>query len=412
MPIFTQTLIQGQGAAFTVTLNPPAAFEGTEALAATVSTGGTDAALLTLTPTWSAGQTAGSYTRVDLAYTSEQAASLAPGYYVVTTTLADNSAALAWGLLTVLSAPGQQPAQDFLVSPAEVLGLLPDVATATTLASLPRVIGAATDAIRRYCSRNFTRVTVTKEFRPSYEGLVRLDEIPVNQVLRIAAGRDNALSITGPSTAQIASVRSAFTGDLDSGLTATGLILSSTSSAVATETTLLYADYPTLASLAAAVNAVGGWQATTQAGYSPWPSTELVGTDAAQGALSGAMLDVYSEDVAMERLDPFTGMLQLGTGLYGSSLNTPAWGPDWGQFATPRFPTRVRVTYDAGFATIPSPVVMAAIEIIQAAFSRLATDQALRSETADDYSYTLRDQLDAIPESARKALAPYRIYNA
>ena len=417
MAIFTATLIQGAGNTFVVTLNPPAAFQGTENLAASVSSGGTATAITTTTPTWASGQTAGAYTIVNLPFTATQAAALAPGYYVVIITLADSTAPLAWGLLEVVSGPSASPnpVQDFLVTPAEVLGLVPDLCAAGYLADLPRVITSATQAIRKYCSRNFTRTTMTKEFYPNYQGQIRLDEIPVNEVIRIATGRDAALWIVGPSNAQIANVRFAYTGDYDSGIVNTGLILTSTASAITTTTTLLFATYTTIQALATAINAVSGW--TTQVGntYGLWPSTELVGADSAQGALvgSGCRLDVYSQDAALERLDANTGMIWLGGGIYGSNLNTPAWGPDWMQFLpSQQSPQRVKVTYDAGFTTIPSPVVMAAIETIQAAFARLTTDQIIKSETADAYSYQLRDQLDFIPDAAKHALATYRIFNA
>ena len=417
MAIFTATLIQGAGDTFTVALNPPAAFQGTENLSASVSSGGTAAASLTITPTWVPGQTAGAFTLVYLPFTATQAAALAPGYYVVILTLADATAPLSWGLLEVVSGPSvsPNPIQDFLVSPAEVLGLVPDLCAASYLADLPRVITAATQAIRKYCSRNFTRTTMTTEFRPNYEGMIRLDEIPVNEVIRIATGRDGALWIVGPSTAQIANVRFAYTGDYDSGIVNTGLILTSTASAVTTTTTLLFATYATVQDLAAAINAVAGWSTQVTAGYALWPSTELVGADSAQGALtgSGCQLDIYSRDASLERLDPNTGMIWLGGGFWGNSLNTPAWGPDWQQFLpTQQAPTRCKITYDAGFTTIPSPVVMAAIETVQAMFSRLQTDQIIQSETADAYSYTLRDQLDFLPDSAKHALATYRIFNA
>lgn len=412
MPISTVTAIQGQGVSYTQTLSS-STFQGTETLTASVSTGGTATALLTLTPTWASGQTTGSYGRVSLAFTSAQTASLTPGYYVVQTSLADSTSALAWALLEVVAAAGQSPTYDWLTTPAEVLGLVPDLVSTENLADLPRAIGAATDSIRRYCNRWFTRRTMTKEFTPNIYGQVRLDEIPVNAVTRIATTRDNAIQVKGPSSAQLASVKMAFTGDYDSGITVTGLTLTSTASAVTTTTTLSFSTYTTITALAAAIRAVSGWSATVSGNYGSWPTSELVGLDAAQGALTadGAWLDVYSEDASLERLHPETGMLWLRTGY--SSLDSPAWGPTWMDAApSRRVPTRVKITYDAGYTTLPSPVVIATIETVQALFGRMATDQVLQSEHAADYSYTLKDQIDFLPDSVKHALAPYRIHNA
>lgn len=413
MSIFVGQLIQGQAMTLALTTSV-GAFQGNEVLTGTVSTGGTDAAILTLAPTWLAGQVAGSYKLVNVPFTAVNTAVLAPGYYVLQVSLADSTAALAWGLLEVVAAAGQSPLYDWLIQPAEVLGQVPDIVTVDNLADLPRVLTATTQAIRRYCNRNFTRVVRTKEFRPSQSGQIRLDEIPVNQVQRVAVGRTNALRVSGPSTAQLARVAFASTGDYDTGLVTTGLTLTSTTSGVTTTTTLLFATYTTIGALAAAIT-TAGWSASVTTGYSAWPSTELVGGEAGQGALNsdGAWLDVYGEDASLERLDAETGMIWLRSRVGSASWNHPAWGFD--QFAvsdTGRFPTLAKVTYDAGFSTIPSPVVMATIETIQAVFSRLATDQVIQSERAADYSYTLRDQLDAIPDSAKHTLSPYRIFNA
>ena len=405
MSIFVGQLIQGQGNTLTLT-TVTGAFAGTESLAGSLSTGGTDAAVLLFTPTWTSGQETGSYKLLDVSFTASQTAALAPGYYVLQANLADNTAALAWGLIEVVAAAGQQPVYDWLVQPAEVLGLVPDIVTVDNLADLPRVITAASEAVRRYCNRHFTRRTRTREFVPS-QGQVLLDEIPVHQVLRIAC-RQTAMRIIGPTSAQIARMLFAYTDGSPS-----GVILTSTTSAVTVNATLAFADYPTIDQLAAAVRSQG-WTCTVVGGFGDWPSTELVGGDVAQGALSGdgAWLDVYSDDAALEYLDHETGMLWLSR-TSSSSLDTPAWGPDWNTFASPRpYPARVKVTYDAGFDAIPSPVVMAVVETVQNAFIRTTTNQAIKSERAGDYSYTLRDRIDSIPESARTSLSLYRIFNA
>jgi hypothetical protein len=413
MSIFIGQLIQGEANILTLTAYS-AAFQGTETLTASLSTGGTAAAVLTITPTWTTGQTTGEYSRFDAAFTAVQTAALTPGYYVLQAGISDASAALAWGLIEVVAAAGQLPAYDWLVQPAEVLGLVSDLVTVDNLADLPRILTAATEAIRRYCHRNFTRATRTKEFRPSYEGVIRLDEIPVNQVTRVAIGRDNALRIIGPSSAQIARVQFAFVGDYAAGIVNTGVTLASVANATTTTTTLNFATYATLSALATAIQGAG-WTCSVTPGYSAWPCSELIGGDAAQGALTGdgAWLDVYSEDATLERLDPETGMITLRSRYGSTSWDSPAWGPDRGGFSDARpFPSRAKVTYDAGFDAIPSPVVQATVEVVQAAFARLKSDNAIKSERAADYSYVYRDIMEGLPVAVRQLLAPYRIYNA
>ena len=405
-------IIQGVGGVINFTLSA-GVFQGTESLTAVVSTGSTAASVLTLTPAWTAGQTTGAYQLCYVTYTAANSAALSPGFYTIAISLTDTTAALAYALLEVVAGAGQTPTYDWLVQPAEVMGLVSDVQDITKLADLPRLCGAATGLIRSYCNRWFTRRIVTKEFMPSYTGQVMLSEIPVNQVIRIATGRTNALQITGPTSAQVASVYYATTGDYGLGQAVTGLVLYSIASGFSSTTTITFSANQTLASLVTAINAVSGWKANAGT-YGAWAVTELVGGEASQSAVTsdGAWLDVYATGATLERLDQETGLLRL-TRSGGSTIDTPAWGPDWLAWQDGRqYPNRVKITYDAGYTVLPDQVVSAASDIIQAMLASYASDNAILSEAADGYSYTYKQLIDAIPPIARQKLSAYRLVNA
>lgn len=116
--MFNWPVIQGQAAKLKIRVSA-CPLTGTEILAATVSTGLTDAALISFSPKFDAAGPPDIW----LSVTPSQTASLAPGPYVVNVKLASNSGEIAYGLLEVVAAPGNQPAYDVLATPAMVLML-------------------------------------------------------------------------------------------------------------------------------------------------------------------------------------------------------------------------------------------------------------------------------------------------
>lgn len=264
-------------------------------------------------------------------------------------------------------------------------------------AHLAAAIAAASGAIRRWCGdRVFTRATFDEVLDVEHDGTVLLRQIPVNAVLRVAADAEDALTIRNvdATTNQRATVRFATTGDFETGLTVTGLLLTRVASGVASSSTLAFADHATLSALAAAVDALGGgWSAELEGGYGPWPSTELVSDRvAAIGALEGASLRVWAEDLDDADLDRRTGILALPGRRRG----------------------RVRVVYDAGFDAVPMPVQEACAEAVADMLNTLAIDQRVSSETAGAYSYVLNTAFADyhLTKGVLGKIAPYRLHQA
>lgn len=422
MAVFTIVAFQGQATSQVIDLNPTSAFQGNEALTASISSGGTSAAIATITPTWAPNQIAGQYQFVLISLSAQDTANLAPGYYALSVAMFSSAAQLAWGLLEVVSSPSNQPSQDFLADPSEVIGLLPpNLVSSSTIVALPRLISSATQAIRRFCmDRDFVRRTYTDVFPVALNGYIRLPQIPVNQVLRVQSQLNPALTITN-STAQFAQAIFSFTGDVGAGTTITGIKLNRTFNGTPSTTTIQFTTNETISTLASAITAVGqGWSAHAETNYGLWPVTELyggmTGTGVGSNATAETVFQVFSQDVSNAQFHPDdgskTGLLWVCETSRGLG---PTWGPDpidydYGAYGSPNM---VKVTYDAGFSTIPSVVVFACVETVKAMLHRLQLNPYLLSERAGEVSQSWAIQtLRGLPQYVIEELSQYRLHNA
>jgi len=171
----------------------------------------------------------------------------------------------------------------------------------------------------------------------------------------------------------------------------------------------------TLNQLATQITAAGnGWTAYGDTTYGNWSVTEIINPQlpgpALQGA--GATYDVYTDELGNDaKLDPNgTGLLWVGRQYKGTG---PKWGPDWMEFDSPYLNAgRVRVTYNAGFATIPVIVQKCVANVAKNILAVLALDPTLKSETAEKYAYEAREVVELLPLQDRQALAFYRLHHA
>ena len=286
--------------------------------------------------------------------------------------------------------------------------------TTAQSAVLASKITEASQTVCRWCGdRDFTRQTYDETYRPSLEGTVELKQIPVNSVIRVSGGRTTGLTVFNNSSSNVRStVGFTFTGDEDSGITFTGLALICNTGGVDVEVDLTYASYPTLGQLATAVNALGyGWSATAAVNLTNWPSAELAGGDVFQDATgTGAELQIYAEIVGGCKVDRKTGELTVGIAGGSSAVDSPRWGP-YQDPADSAWQARVRVIYDAGFATIPLPVQEATALVVSKLFDDSGRDLSVQSETVGRGSYTIDpNSRDMVSREIASKLAPYRIF--
>jgi hypothetical protein len=160
-------------------------------------------------------------------------------------------------------------------------------------ALLDSLITAASKAIQRHCHRDFTSTAYTEYLSgPNYPyNYIILRQCPVISIARLATNPQPVLLIQNSNSATISR---AFVNT-----TATGLTLTSVSgtTGAATTTTLTYASYPVVNSMAAAIGAVSGWTASVIGNYGIYPTADLKPIQGAQTALfGGATLSIYVED--------------------------------------------------------------------------------------------------------------------
>jgi hypothetical protein len=302
--------------------------------------------------------------------------------------------------------------------------------TAAQVAIQGTLITAASREFLRYCGRPFALQTFDEIVSPAggredrgEPASAKLSYFPVATVSRCNTGRSTVLTIvnTNMSTNQFATVAFVTSGDVEYlDLSYTGLVLTRVASGVTTTTPLPFASYATIAALAAAINALGsGWVATV-AGGTPSPGlyapTELVGAREPKNAFSpGAALDVFTTPASSYSIDRRTGIASF----YGDAsgwagvLSDPSFGPSadgfgcygagaaWGN-------AQYRVTYQAGFQTIPESIQQACAELVKLSYERLNVDGAIASESADGYSYAVRQALAVLPAEQLRVLDLYK----
>jgi hypothetical protein len=408
--MLTARVVQGQGFSTTVTISA-CPVDASMALVGTISDGLTGPPILPFTPVWAGTGPP----NLLVVLTPSQTAAIPPGGYVIQVGLANGGGPLVYGSFTVLAAPGNVPLFDVLATPGRFLLSDPQIrSNPDRVSAIPMAIRAASDLIRRVCYRRFTRGTYTEYHLPSQEGEVRLNEFPVNRLIRVSRRLQEAVSIQAdPRVFQTAYVDFATEDGAfadPANLTYTGINLVGSSNGVASTAAVPFASLTTLNDLVAAVNAASGWTASAD-GFGAWPVSEIYCDATSQGALSdGVKLKVFSDDASPQRIDRATGFLYMGYGRFGGF--GPRWGPAWAQYDDQEWvdaSSTIRVVYDGGFTVVPEAIQNATIELARLIMDRMLIDYTLKSETIGTYSYELNDKLlgISIPESIRGAISPF-----
>jgi len=408
---FELRAIQGTETAQTITLT--AGFDGTESLSLDVGVGDNQAAFSTLTPTWSSGQTTGSYTDLDVLIDAADSAALPWGVYGVDLRVGTSDVAAARGTLTVYPGAGGtgRPYQRLLASPAQAESYLPNM-TRDQYDALPTALAAATRAVESFCQRPLVLSSYDHFIRPQNSNKVRLRTWPVADLTRCAAGQQAAFWVSN-TTADMASVSEVMA--TQGTLVPTTLSFASVLSGTTTTQTLTVSSYATITLLVAAINALGnGWAATAYGQAAALPTSELFGTVGPRDAKSGRPeFFVSSQPLDSYWLDPERGVVEVNQSISGNFL-----------VANPRrelLDTRrmgVRCTYRAGYAylkadsdlgyyVVPDDLAAATIMTVQSIIEATPAMGPVKSQTVKDRSYVLRDSLDVVPEPARAILARY-----
>lgn len=407
-------------------------FEDSDTLACAVWPGDGQAVILSPTITWidaDAGE-------VQISFNNADTATVPPSRYRIraTATRTGRSGKLlpTGSTLEITDVPGSTSCtdlvtQDYLAAALAAGGLQ---LTTAHLEVLPSLAKSASRSIRRHCNRYFNR-SGPNGVIPAFDGVYEIDwpsrsfllrEYPINAPPRVRTNPTIVLTVFNSDTAtnQQAYYYLQTDGTVedvdDVSPATTGLVLVRVASAVTTTTTLTWADYPTLAQLAAAITGLGaGWQAVVEDGFTLWKSADFrvgQGAQAALGYQSNVGLSILADDV------PCIYNARTGIVTLSEQVNDPFTSPRFGVYLQTDLddcqvyggPQGIRVTYDAGWDVVPEDVQAATVETVLDWLNKLSLDQNLGSESDGARSYVLNTAFAnfMVPKSVLGKLAHYR----
>jgi hypothetical protein len=248
------------------------------------------------------------------------------------------------------------------------------------------LITAASDAIEKYCKRNFVSKVFDELYNGSGDRRLLLRQYPIQSVRWVRYRPVTVLKIVNNNTNlnQRATVR----------VTSTGLNLERVATGVVTnDTSVTWAGNVTLNAVVTAINALGsGWsaqivgdagQGSGTGDYGLWPSADLYVPPAygdgveSQGALTArgqfAELKMHTYELAGYQYDP-RGWLLRAIPYTDPELLHPE------DLVWPVGINNFRVYYTAGYTTIPEAIQEACAEWVSDLYYRTQRDPALRSQ--------------------------------
>jgi hypothetical protein len=293
-----------------------------------------------------------------------------------------------------------------LISLARAYQALQGVTSVDSL--LSTLITAASDAIAKYCRRDFVSATYDELYSGNGDRKLMLREYPVISVQSVRYRPVTVLKVTNTNPANVQARAS---------VTSTGLTLVRVNAGTSTtDTSCTFAGNPTLTALAAAVNAVGnGWSAQVvgdATNYGSWPSADLYwptsfprygGGTSGQGALqcvagSYAELKMHTYEMAGYQWDP-RGWLLRAIPYTDPELVHPE------DLVWPVGINNLRVQYTAGYATVPEAVQEACAKWVAAMYYECTRDPLLSNQLLTTGAATAWHD---VPAALIELLAPYR----
>src|SRR6516164_2113971 len=257
------------------------------------------------------------------------------------------------------------------------------------------MITAASQAVRKYCRRDFNSQTYDEMYNGTGDRRMYLRQYPIISVQSVRYRPVVVLKIiTQLANTPIARVA----------VTSTGLTLTRVTSGVkTTDGTPTFASNVTILSLQNAINALGNSWTALGVGYDQWPSADMYcpnGISGSSGPLPdsvGALtaagqyaeLRMHTYELAGYQTDQRRGWLLRAI---------PYTDPELMHPEDLRWPTGIsnfRIQYTAGYATIPEDVQEATAELVATFFAQKGQNLQLHSETlAGSYSYAVSETGD------------------
>lgn len=245
---------------------------------------------------------------------------------------------------------------------------------------LGELIDSATSLIESICDCKFASRSYSELYDGNGDCYLYLRNIPVASVSRLSIGIEQVLGIAcNADGATWASIRN----------NGTSLILIYDTSSGLTTSTLSLGTYTTLTALAAAIDALAGWETTNTGDFGDYLTADILETPALYCLTGYAYLPMGYQAIDAWRWEEDSGRLYVASGFTLGVQN-------------------VYVEYTAGYTTIPADLELTAHDVIGYMYHSGRRDPALTGERLGDYSWSASvgggDYLSALPSR----LARYR----
>jgi hypothetical protein len=277
---------------------------------------------------------------------------------------------------------------------------------------LQALITAASDAIEKYCHRDFLSTAYDELYSGNGDRKLMLRQYPLVSVQSVRYRPVTVLKITNTDPTNI---------QARAGVTSTGLTLVRVKNGVkTTDTSITFGSNATLTAVAAAVNTLGnGWSAQVTGdatNYGSWPSADLFWPPASptfgasttgQGALqcvagSFAELKMHTYELAGFQWDA-RGWLLRAIPYTDPELLHPE------DLVWPVGINNLRIQYTAGYATVPEAVQEACAELVAALYFQCSRDPWLSNQLLTTGAASAwPSKGGTLPDSVQALLRPYR----
>ena len=262
--------------------------------------------------------------------------------------------------------------------------------------TIERLIDRATDSIERYCNRQLlSRAYNRQMYMGSGNERLILEQYPVTRVFRVSVSELNVFSIKQNNAASFAM----FT------VTPTQVLLG-TDGAV---TSLLLSSYSLISDVVTAINAVSGWECrllNTTWGTRKATYLGVDGITAVSELLPVAAAYCKSPILAWGRIPSLFDLTEYWLEKRGvDEQRDPGILFSPGGFTGGNF---YWIDYMAGYTSTPYALEEACLLLVKYKWDSVSHDNAIQSERLGDYSYTLRDFKQALPDDVKNELDTFR----
>lgn len=250
------------------------------------------------------------------------------------------------------------------------------------------VLDSCSTFVDTYCNRppgSFVTTTLDELYDGTGDSLLHTRAAPIQSLSRVATISQPCLSIQNNDSSM--GCRATVS------VTSTGVTTVKIKSAVTTTNSYLFATYPTVSTLSAAIHASGdNWTSFVQGGYGEWSSADIRATQGAFGCrVVTAYLYIHSWDIPAYRVREDIGEIFCPGGFWRGVDN-------------------YRIAGVYGYTDFPDDLAQALAELVAQCFYIREVNSNLQSESigASSYSRFTLKAFEGLSDAARQTLNSYK----